>query len=352
MIKILQVGPYPPPMGGWSFHIKMFKEYLAERGYENQVLNVGASRKDKTLDCIDVQGFFDYVGKHLCFLKQGYVIYNHVDGCSWKGFILTITSQLLSLLFFRKAQLSFHAGTNQHCFKRNRPLYRVLVFITFMLSDKIICNSEVVKKKIVEFGKRADKIYPIPCFSKQYLQFEETYKEGQLEFSNAHSPLLFTYVFFREEFTIEILINAFKKVLENHPEAGLIIVGSTLGSEPVKAMIEQFGISEKVFFADDVTHDNFLSILSKSDLYVRTHLNDGVCSSVLEAVGLGVPVVASYNEMRPEEIITFNGGDGEDLYNKMDYAIANLEDLKRKLKAEAGRDTIEEELMVLLKEKE
>ena len=205
-LKLLQVGPYPPPMGGWSFHIKIFKEYLNSKGIQNEVLNVGASRKDKSLDCIDTQGFYDYVRKHLQYLAQGYVVYNHVDGCSWKGFILTITSQVLSLLYLRKAKLSFHAGTNQYCFKNHHFIFKILAFITFALCDKIICNSEFVKNEIVKFGKNGKKIFPIPCFSEQYLDFKQSLTSEQSEFVNKHTPVLFTYVFFREEFTIEILI--------------------------------------------------------------------------------------------------------------------------------------------------
>lgn len=346
--KLLQVGPYPPPMGGWSFHIKVFKGYLKRENIQNEVLNVGASRKDETLDCIDTQGFADYVVKQLKYLTRGYVIYNHVDGCSWKGFVLTITSQLLSLLFFRKAQLSFHAGTNQHCFKKDKIFFKVLAFMAFALCDKIICNSEFVKDKIIEFGKEGSKIFPIPCFSEQYLDFDKSFTDQQLGFIDNHTPVLFTYVFFREEFTIEILIESFEKILREKKNSGMIVVGSTEGSEKIQEMISKLGMANHFIFAGDVPHESFLSLLSASDLYVRTHLNDGVCSSVLESVFLGVPVVAAKNEMRPEEILTYDGGDGADLYDKMQYALDNLPELKQQLKTVHRRDTIREELEVLI----
>jgi hypothetical protein len=45
--------------------------------------------------------------------------------------------------------------------------------------------------------------------------------------------------------------------------------------------------------------------MTRSLAYVRTHVSDGVCSSVLEALTLGVPVVACDNGTRPEGVITF-----------------------------------------------
>ncbi len=347
-VKILQIGPYPPPLGGWSYHIRVFKEYLDKNGYKNHVINIGESRRNKSLGCIDVQNYLDYIMKNIKFLIKGYIIYNHVDGCSWKGFVLTITSQVLSVFFLRPTFLSFHAGLNQHCFKEGKWVYSAMAKIVFKMSKKIICNSEEVKRRILEFGIDEERIFPISCFSHQYLNFKETIYNEQYEFIRKRSPLLFTYVFFRDEFTIDILIESIKKLLERYPELGLIIAGSTKGSEEISHLISKLGIKEHIFFAGDISHDNFLSLLSKSDLYIRTHLNDGVCSSVLEALSLGVPVVASYNEMRPKSVLTFRGGDEEDLYKKIRYALENLKKIKGRLEYIQLRDTFKEELAVLV----
>ena len=129
---------------------------------------------------------------------------------------------------------------------------------------------------------------------------------------------------------------------------GMIVVGSTEGYEDIQKKIIDLGIRDRFLFAGDVPHESFLSLLSVSDLYVRTHLNDGVCSSVLESVFLGVPVVAAKNEMRPEEIITYKGGDGTDLYEKMEYALGCLQGLRQQLKKVRKRDTLREEFEAMV----
>lgn len=226
-MKIVQIGPYPPPLGGWSFHIQKFQEYLTSRNIENQVLNVGVWRKKNIKGCISVHGFWDYCSKQISFLQKGYVLYNHVDGCSWKGFLLTITSQLLSLMFFCKAQLSFHAGLHQDCFAKGRQLYKFLGFCCFHLAGSIICNSDLVKDRIAAFGKGRAKIHSVPCFSEQYLDFTKDLSKEQCDFIETHEPLLFTYLFFRKGFAIHALWDAMAEVCQKYPKAGMVVVGIT-----------------------------------------------------------------------------------------------------------------------------
>ena len=347
-MKILQIGPYPPPLGGWSFHIKKFQHYLSEHGIENQVLNIGAERKRKIEGCISVLGLWDYCRKQIQLLRRGYTLYNHVDGCSFKGLILTIISQLFSLLFLKRSHLSFHAGLDQYCFEPGKPVYTLLAFCCFHLSGKIICNDELVKERIVDFKKAPKHIHAIPCFSKQYLQFEKQLSVEQQNFIAHHRPLLFTYIFFREGYAINGLWEAMHSITEKYPKAGMIVVGSLEGSEQYIEIAKKKGIEGQLYFAGDISHNNFLSLLNEADLYVRTPHTDGVCSSVLESLALGTPVVASYNKMRPSEVLTYERHNDIDLLAKMDDALQKLQDAGDQQRSETTRDTFKEEMDVLL----
>ena len=347
-LKLLQVGPYPPPLGGWAFHIKKFQQYLENLGIENQVLNVGENRRKDIPGCLKVSGILDYIVKQLKHLQQGYVVYNHVDGSSWKGFILTIISQLLSLAFGRKAQLSFHAGTDQHCFKSDKYLYRVLARCCFHLSDHIVCNDKQVKSLITGFGKSEMKIHAIPCFSSQYLSYENTLPPDHEKFMASHTPLLFTYIFFRKGFSIEAIWTNLKAIQKTHPDVGMIVVGSLEGASTYLDRAKDQGVHNRLLLAGDVEHDTFLSLLAGSDLYLRTHLNDGVCSSVLEAVALGVPVVCSYNTMRPQGVVTYDRANAQSMLEKLLHCLDNLEEVAGGQLLPSPRNTLQEELVLFV----
>ena len=74
-------------------------------------------------------------------------------------------------------------------------------------------------------------------------------------------------------------------------------------------MIQDLGLGDRICAVGDLSHDQFLTAMTRSRMYVRTHISDGVCSSVLEALTLGVPVVACDNGTRPAGVVTFPAED-------------------------------------------
>src|SRR5690606_22221368 len=116
-------------------------------------------------------GGWDYLTKVLRFTRQGFLHHLHVNGATNKGLLLVLAAQLISICFGRRAVLTFHAGTDQVYFPRQKSPARVPLFwLLFKLSRVVICNSVEVKARIVEYGVDPAKVVPIPAFSVQYLQ--------------------------------------------------------------------------------------------------------------------------------------------------------------------------------------
>ena len=74
---------------------------------------------------------------------------------------------------------------------------------------------------------------------------------------------------------------------------------------------------------DDLDHDAFLTALQRSTLYLRTPITDGVASSVLESLALGVPVVACENGTRPTGVLTYTADDPEEMAAQIEHVIVN-----------------------------
>lgn len=350
-MKLLQIGPYPPPLGGWSFHIKMFKDYLDHDGrkVENVVMNMGPNRKVKSEKYEDVQGLFDYIKKNFYYQKKGFLTYIHINGDSIKGFILCLIAQLIGFLFFQRCAISFHAGVVQVCFRDKVNPQKILAYLVFHMAQGIMCNSEEVKEKISAFNIDNKKIYAIPCFSKQYLQHVPILTEEEAAFIAKHDPVLSSYLFFRDEYEPSTLIEAFNIIHRDYPKSGLIIIGSTFGAESFVETIASYRLNDHILLAGDKSHDNFLTLIEHSDLCLRTHIRDGVCSSVMEALALGVPVIACDNGTRPPEVILYRSCDHQDLAEKISMALPRLNELKRKLSSIGERDAMAEELEFLNK---
>jgi len=80
---------------------------------------------------------------------------------------------------------------------------------------------------------------------------------------------------------------------------------------------------------------------------LRTHLSDGVCSSVLEALALGVPVVASENRNRPAGVLTYAGNDPDALAAALDQVLEHRDEVVARLPRVEVRDTLAEEAALL-----
>ncbi len=340
--KVLHITSYPPPRAGWGMRVYFLKKQMDAAGDDCQVLNIGKGRFLEGHDFVPVLGSFDYMRKVLAFRLKGFLIHHHLNGDSPKGFLLTFLSLTISLLTLRRPIITFHAGPVQLYFPKDRAPKLTLVYkYIFNAAKYIVCNNEAVKKNIMSYGIRGEKIFPIQAFSKQYMAYEPQPLAPELEaiFSN-HYPALVCYAAYRPEFFLEEMVQAFARFHQLRPDSRLIMLGQTLGSEKIKNAMEELGFLDAVYFAGDMDHDQFLTVLSKAAFYLRTPYKDGVSSSVLESLSLKTPVVACENGSRPEGVIKYDNLNIDDMVEKMLYATDHLEQIKKDLPVPPIPDTL------------
>lgn len=351
---VLQITSYPPPRAGWGVRVQFLKRYLEQRGHRCVVLNIGSSRAIPSDEYETVLGGWDYVRKVWRFSRQGLVAHAHVNGTSPKGFVLTILAQIINLISGRRSFLTFHAGIDQVYFPRPKsPLLLPVFWTLFAIPKTIICNSEEVKAKIVEYGVDPAKVVPIPAFSTQYLDSTGGALPDDLEaFYKRFEHVVFSYTKIRPMFYPEALVEGFARFAARRPDAGLVLCGIAGHMEPalwasVRNLIERLGIAGRVLVVEDLPHEAFLLALGRAGVYLRTHVSDGVCSSVMEALALGVPVVATENHTRPPGVVTYPAEDVEALARALEDVLARRDDIVATLQRPEIRDTLAEEARLL-----
>jgi glycosyltransferase involved in cell wall biosynthesis len=322
--KILQIGNYPPPMCGWAIQTKLVTDELRRRGHICQILKINENRRIKDPAYVDVQGGFDYLGKVLVHALRGYRLNVHVNGQSKKGYILALVAALAGRLTFRPALVTFHGGLSQAYFPRHDSTGLRWAFqLLFHLAGGIACDSLPIKQAIVSYGINPRKIAAIATFSSQYLDFHPVALGVEIDtFLRGHDPVFFCYVSFRSEYRLEVLRQAMVLARERFPGAGFIWLGfPTKELAAAEGFVQPWPASERksLLLLGNVTHDQFLTLLSRSYICIRTPACDGVAASVLESLAIGVPVVASENGRRPPGTITYEENDAADLSRKLVY---------------------------------
>lgn len=351
-VKVAEIGPYPPPNSGWSYRIKLLKDAFISKGYDCKVLNLGKNRKVISTKYIDVQNGLDYIVKLIVLRIKGYHFHIHGNAQAVKGPVLTLIAHLVSLFFFDRASFTFHGGYTQLYFpKKNGSGMYPVIYLNFLLSKIIICNDKNIKKDISEYGKfiNLKKIFPIQAFSVQYLTSDnDSIPEPVQNFIKTKTNSIISYIALRNGFFLDILVDCIKKLSDS---TGMVITGfKQVEDEEVAELYPEFKKFEKqgkVFLVEDLNHSEFVSLLKKSDVYLRTPVSDGVASSVLEALAVGTVVVASDNGRRPEGVITYNADDSDDMKQKIEYALNNIEELKNKIIRPEIPDTVKEEVELL-----
>jgi glycosyltransferase involved in cell wall biosynthesis len=343
--KILQIGNYPPPVCGWSIQTKLLVEEFRRRGITCEVLNLSENRRKKSSDYVDVQNIFDYIYKILRFALRGYRFQVHVNGQSRPGYVLALLAALVGQMVRRPIVLSWRGGLHQRYFPWPENSWVRFAFqALFFLSGRISCNNIQVKEAIEGYGIGSERVVAIPAFSPRHLDFRVTPLALAVEtFLEQHNPVFFCYVAFRPEYRLPVLWEAMLRFRKQYPRAGFIWLGFPAKELPAASdWVNHWPEAERqgVMVLGNLGHDEFLTLLSRSSAFVRTPACDGVSASVLESLSLGIPVIASENGSRPENVTTYAEREASDLHAKLLDVVERYAEVKAKTRLAFSDDTI------------
>jgi len=336
--KILMVGPYPPPEGGWSTAIREEREELEARGIACRVLNLGANRCVPSEDYLCVRGGFDLVAKLLRHGFAGYVFRLHMNGDSRKGIGIALLASFVGVLCLRRSILSFHAGVLQRYFPhRGNPLLGAMWCFVFNLPAIVVCDSPEVRDRIRRYRRDRRGLHNVSPFSYRRVNYTPVSLNRTVEtFLSTHDPVLFSYFAYRPEYALDMLFEALRRLQARFRAIGLLAVDDRSHPDSavaagVKELLADERLGGAVLATGEVGRGEFLTLLSRADLYIRTPMTDGVCSSILESLHVKVPVVASDNGSRPSGVVTYDSRSVDDMTSTLIDAIENREKRGRSL---------------------
>jgi glycogen synthase len=309
-MRVLQLGPVPPPHGGVQANFSAIHERLRERGEESLLVSITRSEKISEEPNVYHPRSAAQLVKLLFTLRPD-IIHLHFGG----DFTARLAGLALvgSLVPRAKKVLTFHSGgfASSELGKAASP--NSLRGLAVRGLDRIIVVNEEMVELFQRYGVKKEKISLILPFVLRQPDPSVKVPENLLTFVEKHNPLLFTASWLEPHYDLPLQIKVLQLLKEKYPNAGLLIAGGGVQENELRQMIAATNCAESILLAGDVPHKVVLHLIKRADVLLRTTHFDGDAISIREALHLGTPVVATDTGMRPNGVRLFKIGDLADL---------------------------------------
>jgi glycosyltransferase involved in cell wall biosynthesis len=294
-MKVVQLGPYPPPHGGVQTNLVAIRDLLRKSGHECLAVNLTRHRGEDSGGVFYPKSAFDLV--RLLHRLDADILHLHFGG--------DLTPRLLGLALYctllpgRRTVLTFHSGgyPGSPAGKTARPA--TLRGFVLRRLDGLVAVNEEIAAMFRKFGVPSRRIRTILPFAVQPPDPNLPLPQPLAEWIAAHRPSLLTVGLLEPEYDLVLQIDAMAEVLRRHPNAGLIIVGAGSLEAKLRENIAGKPYRDHVLLYGDMPHAVTLRAMLECDALLRTTLYDGDSVSVREALYTGTPVIATDNGMRP-----------------------------------------------------
>lgn len=309
-MKILLVGDYPPPYGGVSVQVAVLHRRLsALPGVTCRALDIGKSRSLERRECIPARHPPDLAAKLLRHAANGYTIHLHTNGHNRKSWLMSLACAAAGCLNRRRTVLTFGSGLAPDFMARADAPTRLVIRGALRLGGAIVCRNERARDAMLRLGASAEKIAILSGFYGVDLAAAAPMPPEVEWFIGQHSPVVGAIASLGAEYGIPLFVKAAARLRPRYPGLGVLLIGAH--------GVDAHGLDGDLLLTGEQPHGVVLSLLRGLDLFARPTYFDGDASSVREALALGVPVVASDTDFRPEGVVRFRRGDVDDLADKM-----------------------------------
>ncbi len=295
-MRIIQLGPYPPPYGGVQANIVAIREYLVKLGVPNGVINLTRHRKE-TGDGIFYPNTAAETAGFL-FKLPARILHLHIGG--HVPLRVAVLALLVATIPGRRSVLTFHSGGYPSTPEGREAKAASFLGFVFQRFDRVIVVNQELAAMFRRFGVAEDRIRLILPHYVDPNEVAASFPGPMQRFFAEHDPVISTVGLLETEYDLPLQIDVLGRVRERFPNAGLIISGSGSLEDELRQKIGSVPYAKHILLTGDISHSVALRLIRDSRIFLRTTLYDGDAVSVREALFLGTPLIATDNGMRPE----------------------------------------------------
>ena len=313
MRRVLLVGDYPPPYGGLSVQIAALRHRLAALGAEVRVLDIGERRRQKRPGCLPARGPLGFAATVLRHVRSRFIVHLHTNGHNPRSWIATLVCVAAGLAGGRRSVVSLGSGRMPDFLDTASPAIRALAHASLARAGALVVRNERARAAVVAHGADSGKVVVLPGFYGVAEAEIGGLPWAAARFRRDHRPLIGAVASRGPEYGLALLIDAAARLRPRHPALGVVLIGPDRLEDGCPPWALALGERQR---------PALLATLRSVDVFVRPTYFDGDASSVREALALGVRVVASDTDFRPEGVWRFPCGDADALAGAIEAALA------------------------------
>jgi glycosyltransferase involved in cell wall biosynthesis len=335
-LRVINVGLFPPPFGGIAIHLQRLLDRLQAAGVDCLIVDLSGRPKRQA-----GVATWTWLGTIVRLLLAPRSIVHFHNFSPRNTFFFW-------LLSFRHATiLSLHNERFLDQLDQGGSLAHKLAKAFLGRIDRIVVNSQKSQRLARPIVKEPSRMVLIPEFLEP---------AGVPPLTNpdvirirANHRFLLTSNAFRLAFHkgadlygLDHLVELVRRLVHQRkldvalafllPEAG-----STTYFESIRGEVARLGLADRVLFVTEPLEEA-ASLWQAGDVFVRATNTDGNSLSVMEALSVGTPVVASDCVDRPEGVVTFATRDIDDLEAKVVDVLSRLDEHRRRVAMVEGLD--------------
>jgi glycosyltransferase involved in cell wall biosynthesis len=325
--KILFIGPYPPPLGGVSVHLKRLINILRRDKYQVKIFNTAGdygSRIRKIISLFREIYFNDYD-----------IVHTHV-----------LSNRIAFLLLFLKSLKNFEIFLTDHNprFFNDQPTFTQFFLKIFIrnLGCLVLVGEHISESYKRNSIRLPDQVIVKNAFLPPPLEEENvimrTYSDETKDFIKNRKPLILSNAYQItldqgfDVYGLDLCVGLVSRLKDHFPNVGLLFaLANELANKEYLGLIERRirELNIQISFHFMTGQKELWPLFKMADLIVRPTLTDGDAISVREALFFNCPVIASNVVKRPKGTICFKSRDIDDLY-RLTYQLLLAEDMHLK----------------------
>lgn len=321
-LAVVQVGAWPPPIGGVTVHVRRLSLLLRDRGCRVRVIDVSGRPKAfpsgikgsvlRGPRILQVLG----IAAKLARIPRDALVHVHVSALGSVRILLPIAPAI----FRHRLILTIHGGSftdwsNQMTPRERKTLRRLLDAVNRV----VVVNEDQRQALIDRLHVPAERISVVPAF----LLEREPEPAPLPDLPPGDAPLALVSGIGVPIYWWEGLLDAVERMGSKLRWALSVYMEYAPGY--FDEIQRRAAALPNVALIRDLDPPAFQNLLAHSDLFVRPTLVDGDSVALREALAAGKPVVASDAVPRPAGVTLFRSEDVDDLVRVVTDAVERLD---------------------------